>query len=187
VACGFILLLATFISSLPVQSQNSGSREALSCKLVVENRDWHTNQPAMVQVELRNASDRAIQLSVVPIFYLVPKFSPRQWPANREGYWAPTNIVENHALETDTVGKRKTAGMTPRKLHLTIEKHSTSVYQVDMILTRWEWRPSALWPNLPLAKLVISGKHVLSLEIGDEMQIPCNKVEVQITKELPPK
>jgi hypothetical protein len=173
------LVTPTAIVGYPVPQQKETFEQPLSrevsCVLTADSQARKQHRPALIFVRLENLSDRDLDLVTVPTLYL----------RNADvTYWAPTDIIQNRALDTRKLAfGNEAVSIKPVPLKVHLDKHGSSVFQVDGAKTKWEREISSLWPSLCLSALR-PGLYSLRLELSDTSGnlIKSNEVKVALEK-----
>jgi len=174
----WLVLIATVGYSVPQQPRALFQQQLsndVRCVVTVEMAAWKQNKPALIHVRLENLTDRDLDFDTVPTLYLKNVEST---------YWSPTDILRNKALDVrrrlDKMGAEESIEPIPLKLHL--DKHSSSVFEVDAAKTKWDREISSTWPNSSLDALPLDPYRLrLELDEGGSL-IRSNEVKVSLGK-----
>jgi hypothetical protein len=181
------LLLVFFL--LPAQAyadQQSSAKQALSnyvrCVIRIDVTPWKRDGPAPVNIRLENLTDRNLDLRIIPTLYLTPVSQSGNEDA---AYWAPTDIMQNKALDTQKKPSADGVGtsVTQIPLNVHLDKHGLSVFQIDASKSRWAKAISSIWPSSPMS-IIPPGPYSLHLELDDNAGslLRSNEVTVSLKK-----
>jgi hypothetical protein len=164
----------------PVLQQPRPFEQRLSndvrCVVTVETAIWKQDEPALIHIRLENLTDRDLDFDTVPTLYL----------KNAEStYWSPTDILRNKALDVrrQPLDKKAAAeSIEPISLKVHLDKHGSSVFEVDAAKTKWALEISSVWPNSPLRALPRDPYRLrLELDEGGSL-VRSNEVKVSLAK-----
>jgi hypothetical protein len=145
------------------------------CVVEVEKAMWKQDEPALIRVRLENLTDRDLDFDTVPTLYLKNVGNT---------YWSPTDLLRNKALNIrrhfDKTGAAESIEPIPLKLHL--DKHSSSVFEVDAAKTKWGREISSTWPNSSIRALPLE-PYQLRLELDEGgSTVRSNEVKISLAK-----
>jgi hypothetical protein len=152
------VLLPLGVHGRPQSERAHLTSTAVRCVLAVDDRLWKGDEPALVNVSLENLTDNNLNLKVIPEFFL----------KGPEEYSAPTDSAHNGPIgvKEKPIGKGGAIGIRPIKLRLHLNKRSTSTFEVDAAMTKWDRVISSVWPSRLLGSLR-AGRYLLYLEFED--------------------
>jgi hypothetical protein len=150
--------------------------QEIRCVLSIDKPAWERTGPALVRIRLENLTNRDLELTTIPTFYL----------SNQQvTYWSPTDIARNKELSTQrqTLGKGKVTSIRPVPLKVSVRKYSTAEFVVDAARTKWQQDILSVWPSLSLGTL-LAGSYSLRLELSDTAGklVRSNQVGISLEK-----
>jgi hypothetical protein len=146
------------------------------CVVTVETAIWKQDEPALIHIRLENLTDKDLDFETVPTLYLKNV---------QDTYWSPTDILRNQALDVRRrpFGKKAAAErIEPISMKVHLDKHGSSVFEVDAAKTNWAREISSIWPKNSLRALPREPYRLrLELDEGGSL-VRSNEVKVTLAK-----
>jgi hypothetical protein len=153
-----------FLIFLPLElnaqtEQKANSADTIQC-LIEANPIWTNENPILVSVRLKNASDKEVNLRGIYTFELTGVPGP---------YWSPVNIRTGTPLELEFASDGNGGGRVPRdEIHL--EPGETREMKLEVSSLSWNKSVSSVWPHKKLFEVVPNGTYDLRFALEAEGQ-----------------